>query len=130
MREFESPISADTRLTILRAAEALYNAAGNVRAIHASDMALELDGDPVVAHEVQIKWAEGRMRVAKTEAMARPPFEWVWEVTSNMGDTDYFKHYLIRDHDVVLAQRRVLTPIDEAEAKTVLDDLAEATAQL
>lgn len=130
MREFGPTITPQRREEILLAAQAVFDAGGNVRAIRASDMALEIDGDPIVAHEVSVKWPEGRMRVARTEASARPPFEWLWEITSNIDEGDYFKHYLIRDEDVVLAQRRVLTPIDDEEAVIVLEDLALALDQL
>jgi len=130
MREFGPGIDRSRYTQIVEAAEAFFEAATSKRDVHASDFAMELDGDPVVTRESDVKWAEGRMRVAKTVSEARPPFEWLMEITANIDEGDYFKHYLIREEDIVLAQRRVLTPIDEVEAKIMLEDLAKAQAAL
>jgi hypothetical protein len=94
--------------------------------------AFAMDGDParVVAAEAEVVWPGGRMRVAMSRPSERPPFEWIYEITSDVGEADYFKHYLVQDHDIVLAQRKVLTPIDEAEATIILADLGAALEQL
>jgi len=115
---------------IVVAAEAFFEAASAKRDVRASDFAMELLGDPVLTRESEVKWPEGRMRVAKTLPEGRPPFEWLIEITANIDEGDYFKHYLVREDDIVLAQRRVLTPIDEVEAKIILKDLAEAQRAL
>jgi hypothetical protein len=130
MREFGLPIDADARLNIMSLAQALYDAAGPKRAVRASDFAMDDEPDRVVVHEADVRWADGRLRVAVSEASARPPFEWVLEISSDVGESDYFKHYLVREHDVVLAQRKVLKPIDAVEAEVILADLRVAQAQL
>jgi hypothetical protein len=132
MREFGPTIGAEKRAEIVRAAEELFEAAGDRRRreSRASEFELEIEDDPVVTREADVHWPDGRLRIAKTTPEARPAFEWLIEITSNVGETDYFKHYLVLDQDVVLAQRKVLTPIDDAEADMILADLAAASADL
>jgi hypothetical protein len=48
------------------------------------------------------------------------------ERSSDVGEADYFKHYLVRAHDIVLAQRKVLTPLDAEEAGVLRGDLDAA----
>jgi hypothetical protein len=126
MREFGKPISLDEREEVLALAQAIYDAAGPKRAVKAEDFAMDEEPERVVVHEIDLKWDGQRMRIAATEPNARPPFEWLVEITSDVGDSDYFKHYLVRDEDIVLAQRKVLTPIDREEADIILSDLREA----
>ena len=130
MRDIGSGIDKARYDQIVAAAEAFFEAASTKREVRASDFAIELPGDPVLTRESEVKWPEGRMRVAKTLPAARPPFEWLIEITANIDEGDYFKHYLIREADIVLAQRRELTPIDEIEASIILDDLAAAHREL
>ena len=126
MREIGPGVPQARYEQIVTAAEAFFDAATAKREVHASDFAMELEGDPVLTIEGDVKWQHGRMRVAKTLPAGRPPFEWLIEITANIDEGDYFKHYLIRENDIVLAQRRELTPIDEIEAKIILEDLATA----
>ena len=130
MRAFGTPIGAGLRDRILRAARDFYEAAGPKRDVRSAEFAMDGDPDRVVVHEAEARWEGNRMRVAATEESARPPFEWLLEITSDVGETDYFKHYLIRENDVVLAQRKVLTPIDDEEAQLILHDLRLAQAAL
>ena len=130
MRVFGEPIAAAKQAEIVREAEKLYGLSATRRLVNASAFAMDLAGDPVVVHEADVRWPDGRVRVAKTMPEVRPPFEWVMEITSNVDEVDYFKHYLVRDGDIVLAQRRVLTPIDEVEAAIILNDLAQAVRAL
>jgi hypothetical protein len=130
MRDFAAPIGRKRYDEIVSKAQALFDQAPRVREVKASDFAMEIDGDPVVVHEAQLKSEAGRLRIAKTQAEARPPFEWFMEITSDVGEADYFKHYLIREDDIVLAQRKELTPIDEPEAALILHDLAEMADSL
>ncbi len=130
MREIGPGVDRTRYDQIVTAAEKFMATAKKHRDVRASDFAMELDGDPVMTREFEVKWPDGRMRVAKTAPGARPPFEWLIEITANIDEGDYFKHYLIREDDIVLAQRRDLTPIDEVEAKIILDDLAQAQAAL
>ena len=130
MREFGRTIDEVRRAEIVRAAERLFEQAGRKREVRASEFELEFPGDPVVVHEADIRWPDGRLRVAKTASRARPPFEWLIEITSNVGETDYFKHYLVLEDSIVLAQRKVLTPVDDIEAGVILADLEAATRHL
>lgn len=130
LREFGQTIGSRRRAEIVRVAEALFEAAGVKRSAQASEFELEVEGDPVVVNEADVRWKAGRLRVAKTTPEARPPFEWLIEITSNVNEVDYFKHYLVLEDEVVLAQRKVLTPIDDQEAAVILADLAAARAML
>ena len=130
MRDFGAAITSDRRVEIVSLARQVFDGAKAYREVRASAFVIDLPADPVVVREAEVKWRDGRLRVAMTEEAARPPFEWLMEITSNVGEADYFKHYLIRDDDIVLAQRKVLTPIDEEEAAVVLADLAAAKAAL
>ncbi len=82
----------------------------------------------IVVKEIDLKWDGQRLRVGKTLDEARPPFEWIYEISSDMGESEYFKHYLVREHDIVLAQRKLLTVIDDEEAAILRADLEEALA--
>ncbi|HEY6736261.1 MAG TPA: hypothetical protein VI322_00940 [Candidatus Saccharimonadia bacterium] len=130
MREFGEVISPDTRTAIVAAAQAFYAAAPQRRTMLAEQFAMDGDLRRVVATEAEVKWPGGRMRVAHSRPEERPPFEWIYEITSDVGEADYFKHYLIREDDIVLAQRKELTPIDQAEAEVILQDLAAAQRAL
>jgi hypothetical protein len=130
MREFGPVIDPAKRGQILTLAKQIYDRAEPKREIHASEFAMEDETDRVVAHEVDLREEHERMRIAVTEPSARPPFEWLLEITSDIGEAEYFKHYLIRDHDVVLAQRKVLTPLDNQEADLILGDLKIALGWL
>ncbi|HUD11198.1 MAG TPA: hypothetical protein VMS08_02205 [Candidatus Saccharimonadia bacterium] len=118
------------REQILKLANEIYDAAQPKRTVKAHEFAMEDNPDAVVVHEVDIKWGDERLRIATTADTARPPFEWLVEISSDVGDADYFKHYLIRDNDVVLAQRKVLTPIDQDEADLIMSDLRAAQAHI
>ena len=118
------------RTEILKLAQGLYDSVETKRAVRAKDFAMDGDQERVVAHEVDVKHGDERLRVAVTEPSARPPFEWELEITSDIGEADYFKHYLVRSDDVVLAQRKVLTPIDAQEADLIKSDLQTAAGWL
>lgn len=130
MRTFSDPIDSTLYDQIWSAAVALYEAAPKKRQLTAGMFAMDGDADRMVATEADIAWDTGRLRIAQTVPEARPPFEWLLEITSDVDEQDYFKHYLVREHDVVLAQRKVLTVIDATEAQIILHDLAEAQAAL
>lgn len=130
MRVFGTPEGPTTRLKIVELAQAIFDKSPAKRAVKAREFAMEDKPDVVVATEVDIRWEGERLRIAATEASARPPFEWLMEITSNVGEADYFKHYLVREEDVVLAQRKVLTPIDAAEAKIIIHDLQVAASHV
>ena len=114
------------RADIMKMAKALYDAVPDKREVPARDFAMDDNPDEVVVREVDLRSGEDRLRVAVTTPEARPPFEWLVEITSDIGEADYFRHYLIREHDIVLAQRKVLTPLDDTEADRVIADLKMA----
>jgi DNA-binding cell septation regulator SpoVG len=130
MREFGHPVGGDVRSDIYELARNIFNRVETKRAVRAKEFAMENNPEQVVVHEVDLRQGDERLRIAMTEEAARPPFEWFIEITSDIGESDYFKHYLVRQDDVVLAQRKVLTPIDQAEADTVIHDLKLAQTWL
>jgi hypothetical protein len=131
MRDFGQPVGPEVRAEIMALAQAIFNLAEPKREVRASEFAMEEHPDRVVVDEVDLKHEGERLRIAITKPEARPPFEWLLEITSDVGESlDYFKHYLIRDDDVVLAQRKVLTPIDASEAELVMRDLRTAQSWL
>jgi hypothetical protein len=130
MREFGPVIDAQVRQQILNLAKSIFDRVEPKRDVKAGDFAMEENPDQVVVHEVDLRGGDERLRVAMTEPAARPPFEWLLEITSDVGESEYFKHYLVREHDVVLAQRKVLTPVDAQEAELILADLRTAESWL
>ena len=130
MRTFGKPVGSDARDRVVALAKAIFSAAEPKRAVTAREFAMEEKPDQVVAREVDLRSGAERLRIAATEPQARPPFEWLLEITSNVGEADYFKHYLVRENDIVLAQRKVLTPLDADEAEIVLADLKAAQSWL
>lgn len=130
MRVFSQPIAPAVRAEITAATQSLYAVAPGRRTMQAQQFAMEGDPGRIVATEAEVSWPAGRLRIAHSHPEERPPFEWIYEITSDVGESDYFKHYLIRDNDIVLAQRKVLTPIDQAEADVILADLAAARQSL
>jgi hypothetical protein len=127
---FGTPEGLTTRAKIVELAQGIFDKSPTKRSVKAREFAMEDNPDVVVATEVDIRWDGERLRIAATEASARPPFEWLMEITSNVGEADYFKHYLVREEDVVLAQRKVLTPIDAVEANIIIHDLQVAASHV
>lgn len=130
MREFGQPVGPEVRTEIVKLAQAIFDQAEPKRTVLARDFAMEENPDREVVDEVDLRHEHERLRIAITRAEARPPFEWFLEVTSDIGESEYFKHYLVREEDVVLAQRKVLTPLDAEEAELVLHDLRTAQGWL
>lgn len=130
MRNFGMPVGADVRERVAALAKSIFANAEPKRAVTAKEFAMEEQPDKVVAREVDLRSGADRLRIAATEPSARPPFQWLLEITSDVGEADYFKHYLIREDDIVLAQRKVLTPLDAEEAEVVLADLQAARSWL
>ena len=130
MREFGPPVSEAVYKDLLQVIIDVYSSVPAKRQVTAAEFAMEENPERIVVKEVELKWDGERLRVAMSEPTARPPFEWLYEVSSDVGESDYFKHYLVRQDDIVLAQRKVLTPIDAEEAKLLRADLAAALASL
>ncbi|QQR51871.1 hypothetical protein IPG36_04620 [bacterium] len=114
------------RREIVEMARAVYEAAPRHHVLKAAEFMFAGDSSRTVAEEATLDTPNGKIRIAYSQPAERPPFEWHWEITSDMGEADFFKHYLIRENDVVLAQKRVLTPIDDFHAGIVLGDLRAA----
>ena len=100
--------------------EALY-AKGGWRQIPGSDFVME-PGEAIVMEELDVMTEYGRFRLAATKATARPPFEWLYEITSEINTDGGIRHYLVREEDIVSAERRTLTPLGDADAQLVLSD--------
>ena len=126
MRDFGAPISEDARLQLMELIDRLYASAPAKREVTAGEFAMEENPERIVVREIDLKWDDQRIRIGRTLDEARPPFEWVYEISSDMGESEYFKHYLVRESDIVLAQRKVLTVIDDEEAAILRSDLEEA----
>jgi hypothetical protein len=130
MREFKAYMQPVFDTAIRRAAQELFEAAPVKREVRGAVFMLD-NPESVVLREVDIRFADGgRFRLAVSDAAVRPPFEWLMEITSEIGESDYIKHYLVREHDIVLAQRKVLTPLDDREAEVLLADLRTARQAL
>lgn len=131
MREFGMPISPGTRDTLVELIDAVYRSVPAKRKVTAAEFSMDsLEPGRVVVKEVEYKWDGERLRVAMSEPEVRPPFEWFYEVSSDVGESDYFKHYLVLEGEIVLAQRKVLTVIDDEEAAILRGDLEAALASL
>jgi hypothetical protein len=123
MRPFGEPIGEVRRAELVAAIADVYAKLPSRRDILAADYLME-PPERVVIRVGELKVKDGpRLRIGATEADARPPFEWIYEVTSDVTEADYFKHYLVLGDQIVLAHLKVLTPIDEAEAQIILADL-------
>jgi hypothetical protein len=127
LKELGEPIGADETAQLVALIEQVYRSVPAKREVTAADFSMdELPPGRIVVREVELKWSGERLRVGNTLEDARPPFEWIYEVSSDVGEADYFKHYLVRAHDIVLAQRKVLTPLDAEEAGVLRGDLDAA----
>ncbi len=130
MREFGPTASPQLQQQIRQLAAELFAGVPAKRPLRGGDFAMD-DEAAVVVYEATIQVDDTqRLRIAQTVPEARPPFEWLLEITSDIGESDYFKHYLIREHDIMLAQRKELTPIDDQEAHVILRDLQTARVAL
>jgi hypothetical protein len=128
MREFGEPIGADARKELVDLIERVYALVPAKREVSAGEFAMEEQPERIVVKEIDLRWDGERLRIGKTLDDARPPFEWVYEISSDMGESEYFKHYLVREDDIVLAQLKLLSVIDAEEAAILRADLQEALA--
>lgn len=131
MRTFGSRVKPELEARIRQEVQALFESAPERREHRGSEFALD-NADDVVMHEVNIPVGDDgeRYRVNMSLPTSRPPFEWIMEITADVNEAGYIKHYLVREDDIVLADRKVLTVIDEEEARVMLADLAAARAAL
>lgn len=130
MRTFGPRVSPEREARIRREVQEVYEAATDRREHLGAKFAMD-NADAVVMYEVNIPVGEGdRYRINASLPSSRPPFQWAMEITADLGQADYIKHYLIREDDIVFADRKVLTVIDEQEAEVMLNDLAATRAAL
>lgn len=129
MPEYGQPVKEELRQEVLNAIKQLIADCPTANKVTAEDYVLEPAEAVVIDHAV-IHTDEGDIDLNVCRPEWYPPFEWLAEVTSDLPGTDYLKHYLVRDSDIVLAQRRELTVIDDAEAERILADLEIAAAAL
>lgn len=128
MREFGPPASQELDTRIRREALALFDIMPAKKQTLGEALAMD-DVDMVVLELAEVADEDGnKFKLSVTKPEARPPFEWLIEISSDLGESEYFKHYLVREDDIVLAQRKVLTVIDDEEAEKILVDIAEARA--
>jgi hypothetical protein len=124
MREMAEQISAAECKELISTIEQLYGSVPAKRQVTAADFMMdEMEPDRIVVREIELKWDGNRLRVGASLPDARPPFEWIYEISSDVGESDYFKHYLVRTDDIVLTERKLLVPIDAAEAEVLRADL-------
>jgi hypothetical protein len=129
MREFKGQLSPKLDAEIRHRAAELFAQFPVKKFFYGRDYAMD-QADLLVVEAAEIKDEAGRFRLAYSVPDVRPPFEWVYEITSEYNELDYFKHYLVRDNDIVLAQRKVLIPIDDTEARLILHDIQLASERL
>ena len=129
MREFKGKLSDELNREIRDAVAALFAKFPSKKLYYGRDYAMD-ETDMLVVEAVEVKSDLGRFRLAYSIPEARPPFEWEYEITSEYDEKDYFKHYLIRADDIVVAQRKVLLPIDDTEARLILHDITLADMEL
>jgi hypothetical protein len=129
MPEFGQPVSEELRLEVLEAIKRLISDCPTANVVRADDYVLE-PADAIVIDHAVIHTEDGDVDLNLCRPEWYPPFEWLAEVTSDLPGADYLKHYLIRDKDIVLAHRRDLTVIDDAEAELILADLQIAAVSL
>ena len=130
MRTFGPAASAQQLAKVQAAVAELYARLPDHQPVLRESLGLDRPQE-VALYQAEIKFKDGqRLRIGATEPGARPPFEWLYELSSDIGEADYFKHYLLRRDDIMFAQRKELTPIDEAEAELILHDLAVAATGL
>jgi hypothetical protein len=131
MREFDPPVSPELRQQIIDLVVEILERASKVKPLYGRDFAMDA-ADAYVGARANLDLGEeiGSISLAQAEPGTEPPFEWIVEVTSEIGESEYLRHYLVRENDVVLAHRKVLTEVDDKEATSLIDDLKMALATL
>lgn len=123
MREFSPPVNPELRERILRLAAQVLDQAPERKPILGGDLAMDED-DLVIGERAKLEFPDGStLEVALSKPEGRPPIEWLAEITSTIDEGDYFKHYLVRDDDFVMAHRKTIIDIDDEEAQMVAREL-------
>lgn len=95
--------------------------------VYGSEFAME-PGDQLVGYRVKHNLPELWVRLDVSTASARPPFEWCGEIT--LDGPRGLEHWLIRETDVVRAQRKDLTPLSSNEIDGVITIMLSVQAKL
>lgn len=91
--------------------------AGEFTTVSAEEaMADGLDANTVVIKKIKVTVPEGYVELQITTPEARPPFEWLAEVT---WDTGEYKHYLVRPEGIFFARGRNLTAVTQLELNDI-----------
>ncbi len=107
MREFGAPISSERFKAITSLAANLFADLPNKRLIHGEALSMD-DPEMIVLETAEVLDQDGnKFKLSATKPEACPPFEWLYEISSDLGHSEYFRHYLIRDTDIVLAQPKI-----------------------
>lgn len=85
-------------------------------------------GDQIVGYRVKHNLLELWVRLDISTASARPPFEWCGEIT--LDGPRGLEHWLIRETDVVRAQRKDLTVLPPFEIEEVIQIMRTIQSQL
>jgi hypothetical protein len=126
MRSFGQALSSARTAEITALIAELYALLPLRREVLGAEYMME-PADAVVIQVGELKVKNGpRLRIGATQPAVRPPFEWLYELTSDVTPADYFKHYLVLEDQIVLAHLKVLTPIDDAEGDLIMSDLLMA----
>lgn len=83
-------------------------------------MADELAPNTVVIKKIKVKLTEGYIELQVTTPEARPPFEWLAEIT---WDTGEYCHYLVRKEGIFAARGKELTPVTPIQLESILQHL-------
>ena len=126
MRSFAPPVRSELRNQIVELVRQIIAVAPKSKQQFGRDLAMD-DADLLVSESAKINIDDdgAMISVAQSMPVARPPFEWLVEITSELEASDYLKHYLVRQDDMVLAHRKVITEVDDQEAESLIADLMQ-----
>jgi len=125
MRNFSPPVRPELREQIVDLVQQIIAAAPKTKQQFGRDLIMD-DTELLVSESAKITFDnddDAVISLAQSMPAARPPFEWLVEITSELEPSDYLKHYLVRQDDMVLAHRKVITEVDDWEAEALIDDL-------
>jgi hypothetical protein len=114
--------TTDYYQAVTEAALKFLNNHPSAKVITGADFGIE-PADMIVAHSGKTSWGEGEfLKVNATTAEARPPFEWLIEVSTDDG-----LHYLLfQDKRLMRAVRKELFVVPDDEAEKLLELIKQA----
>ena len=124
MRNFAPPVRPELRAQIVDLVQQIIAIAPKTKQQFGRDLAMD-DTNLLVSESTKVIIGDDGAMISLARSMpaARPPFEWLAEITSELEPSEYLKHYLVRQDDMVLAHRKVLTEVDDQEAEALIADL-------